>query len=156
MFELGASKGIHDFSLQFVFNFLSSNDWEDYTKAQGTSLSVSLYKWDLSFLWGVEFLRLSSFSLQARLGIGYTLVTGSEKNRDYNVKYSYNFYQHSFSARAGIGASLEISRGVVIFLAFDQAVGVPGVSYPQEGLDRPYLGLSMTLGVRFWPIAMWW
>lgn len=155
MFELGTSTDIHDFSLQFAFNFLSSKDWEDYAGAQGTSLSVSLYKWDLSVLWGVEFVRFSSFSLQARFGIGYTLVTGSEKNHDYGVKYSYDFYQHSFSARAGIGACLNLSRGLVLFLAVDQVVGVPGVSYPQEGRDRPYLGLAFSLGLRFWPVVMW-
>lgn len=155
MFELGASKDIHDFSLQFVFNFLSSSDWEDYTRAQGSNLSVSIYKWDFSFLWGIEFVRLSSFSLQARMGVGYTLITGSENNRDYGVKYSYAFYQHSFSARAGIGACLDISRGVAFFLAVDQTVGLPGVIYPQEGRDRPYLGVALSLGIRFWPIAMW-
>jgi hypothetical protein len=152
--ELGARTGIHDFTLQFDFNALTATDWEDYAKAQGSSLSVDLYRWDLSLIWGIEFLRISSFSLQARIGIGYTVVTGSEDNQDFKVSYDYDFFRHSFSVRAGIGAGIEVTKGLVIYLAVDQTVGVPGVDYPPEGAEIPYLGLSLSLGVRFWPVEM--
>ena len=152
--ELGARTGIHDFTLQFDFNALSAANWEDYARSQGSSLSVNLYRWDLNLVWGIEFLRLSSFFLQARIGIGYTVVTGSEDNHDFKVSYDYDFYRHSFSARAGIGAGLEVTKSLVIYLAVDQTVGVPGVDYPPEGAERPYLGLSFSLGVRFWPVEM--
>jgi hypothetical protein len=152
--ELGARTGIHDFTLQFDFNALTSREWENYARAGGNSLSANLYKWDLNFIWGVQLFRISSFFVQARVGVGYTTVTGSEEYHDFKVSYDYDFYQHSFSARAGLGAGLDLTRGLVIFLAVDHVVGVPGVDYPPEGSDKPYLGFTFSLGVRFWPAVI--
>lgn len=154
MLELGANTGIHDFTLQLDFNVLSSTDWEGYARDQGSNLSVNIYKWDLNLTWGIELLRISSFFLQARIGIGYMVVVGSEQNHDFNVSYDYDFYQNSFSARAGIGAGLDLTRYLSLYLIVDHAVGVPGVDYPPEGADLPYLGFSFSLGVRLWPVAM--
>jgi hypothetical protein len=81
-------------------------------------------------------------------------VTGSEEHHDFKVSYDYDFYQHSFSARAGLGVGLDLTRSFAIYLAVDHTVGVPGLDYPPEGGDRPYLGLTFSLGVRFWPAAI--
>jgi hypothetical protein len=149
--ELGARIGIHDFTLQLDFNALTAHEWENYAKSQGDSLSVNLYRWDLNFIWGIQLLRISSFFIQARIGIGYTTLTGSEEYHDLEASYDYDFFQHSFSARAGLGAGLDIARGFVVYLCADHTVGVPGLDYPPKGGDKPYLGFTFSLGVRFWP-----
>ncbi|MBN2495500.1 MAG: hypothetical protein JXR96_12970 [Deltaproteobacteria bacterium] len=151
--ELGARYGRHVFTIQLDAGVLTPGTWQSYARQHGSDISVSLSKWDLNAIWGVELLRVSSFFIQARLGLGYMVVLGTEESRDYRLAYAYPFFRHSFSARAGICAGLEVARGADLLVTFDESLGVPGVEYENDSSTRLYLGTTFSLGLRLWPLA---
>ncbi len=153
--ELGFKFGINSFALQLDFSCLTATDWEDYASHQGNDLSVDLTKWDLNILWGIELFGNRYIMLEARAGLGYMVVEGSEHDDYYRLSYDYDFLRHSFSIRAGLSANVSISKGLMISLIVDHALGIPGIEYRDEEWSRLYLGFTFSLGLRLWPQVIW-
>lgn len=149
--ELGLEMSKRYFlALQLDLTSLTTGDWEAFASSVGSDVSVLAMQWDATLVAGVRIVHYRPFRLEARICLGYMHVWGQEENRDYDRSYVYSFAGAAFVAKAGLSVSFELTKSLDLVLMTDQTVGLPGVRYPEEQL-RPYLGLTCSLGFRFWP-----
>lgn len=142
-------------SLFFLFDIagLSTGQWDRWAAEQGTKVSSRALQYGLNLVLGVDLFHAGRFRMTLRSGIGFMHAWGQEKNPSLpstlGTTYEYTFLKPSFSFRAGIVGGYELRNGTELVLYLDHSLGAPGVDYGQGG-ERPYLALTLGLGVRFY------
>jgi hypothetical protein len=149
--ELGGKVQRFTLTAQFTITSMYVGGWERYAARHGSSISASAYQVGIYAVAGFDLWRWEASRLELRMGIGYMQAFGTEHNRDYGLSYDYDFLKPSASPCAGLAGAFRLWRSGELLVFMNQHGFVPGANYADQ--TRAYLGLSLSVGVRFWPGA---
>jgi hypothetical protein len=146
-------RSILSLALQADLTTMATGEWESQAARAGSDLSATALQWDVNLMLGTDLFYADPFRLEARFGAGYMHAWVEEESSEYSLTYSYDALGPVFSLRLGLGGSYTIASGVDAVLMADTAFGLAGADYPGRP-QEPYLGVTLALGVRFWPGLM--